>query len=111
MGNPRPKRVHCATMRMKRWYICSAAGTPTRRQKKVVLNNLEDKLVEVQTHPDLVTLILLAVDGKTEVLKETPIQQHNGEDMAKLKRQQENIGWHMVKYGIITLEWDTVQTK
>ena len=55
--------------------------------KKVALDNLEDKLVEVRPHPDLFTLILLAVDDKTEVLKEAPIQQHNGDDMANMMRQ------------------------
>ena len=75
----------------------------------MALDNLEDKLVEVQTHPDLVTLILLAVDGKMTVLKETPIK--NGEDMANLMRQQDDIGLHMVKYGILILEWARVQTK
>ena len=81
----------------------------TWENKKVAMDNLEEKLVEARTHPDLVTLILLAVDGKTKVLKETPIQ--NGEDMTNLMRQQANIGWHMVIYGLLTTEWARVQTK
>ena len=66
---------------MTHLFCCKDSNT--RDNRMVVLDKLEDKLVEGRTHPDLVTLILLAVEGKTEVLKEAPIQHHNGDDIAK----------------------------
>ena len=90
-------------------YLFCCRDLNAQANKKVVLDNLEDELGGVRTHPDLVTLILLAVDGKMDVLQATHIQQHNRDDMADLMRQQDVIGWHMVKYGILTSEWAKVQ--
>ena len=70
--------------------FCCKNSKAQENIKMVAMTNLEDKLVEAKTHPDLVTLIMLAVDGKMMVLKETPIQ--NGEDTADLMQQQANIG-------------------
>ena len=35
----------------------------------------------------------------------------NREDLVALQQQQDAIGWNMVKYGIMTIEWANVQVK
>ena len=88
-------------------FCCTA--TQSIATRKNALDILEDKLVQAATHPDLVTLILLAVKGEYETLRSMELT--DGEGMAALFDQQSRIGWHLVKYGILTVAWTKEQDK
>ena len=76
--------------------------------RKAALEDLEDTLVEASTHPDLVTLIVLALTEEVEAEQDSLLQ-HGEENLATLMRQQEDIGWGLVKYGFLGKAWARTQ--
>ena len=64
------------------------------------MGKLEDVLVKESTHPDLITLLLLAVGEE-----DTPDQEQTGNDkfgIGQVVEEQQQVGWRLVKYGFVT---------
>ena len=86
-------------------FYCTS--TQASAARKSALENLEDKLVSVSTHRDITILILMAVKGEIDALRKLDLSADN--DVMEVANQQDCIGWHLVKFGIVTTKWYRVQ--
>ena len=66
----------------------------------MALDVVEDTLVSAHTHPDLVTTMILALENDIDH-KQDHFMQHADAPVTELIQQQQDIGWHLVKYGRI----------
>ena len=51
----------------------------------------------------------MAVKGEIDALRELDLSEDN--DVVEVANQQDRIGWHLVKFGIVTITWYRVQEK
>ena len=86
-------------------FRCGSAGAVTARES--ALWNFEDELVRAKTHPDITTLMVMAVKGEYDKLRYVGLSEVD--DVVEAACQQGRIGWHLVLYGVLSNEWATVQ--
>ena len=84
---------------------CNAAKA--KQNRKQALEKLEKSLVSRKTHPGLTTMFTLAVQDNIETLR--VLETDNEYGIRELTNTQGQIGWHLVKYGILSVHWRRVQ--
>ena len=78
-----------------------------KQNRKQALDKLEKSLVSRKTHPVLTTMFTLAVQDNIETVR--VLETENEYGIRELTHTQGQIGWHLVKYGILSVHWRRVQ--
>ena len=75
----------------------------SRTKPKTGTGKLEKSLVSRKTPPGLTTMFTLAVQDNIETLR--VLETDNEYGIRELTNTQGQIGWHLVKYGILSVHW------
>ena len=74
--------------------------------KREALAEFDQALDDIGTHPDIATLLCLAVDSGRRPLCDA----ESDRDLSGIMVAQDTIGWGIVRYGFIAKEWTAAQT-
>ena len=94
-----PVRPHARNHRARQ-----SSSVAARRHWEEALEHFENKLVKMSTHPDLVTMLLVAVQADNDLDFQDASQQ-----VTPIIAEQKEIGWKLVKFGFISRRWKECQ--
>ena len=83
--------------------MTTCKAVPARAYRKTAIEVVEDKLVRLGTHPEIITIIITALTLEENKTMPTILSQDN--EIKAVIEEQHRIGWHLVQLGILSLKW------